>query len=70
LSISNSAIENKGVVVGMNPETKEEVVERTNDEKSEEDSDDAYLVNELTTAFTKSNPFGQPAYPSGAIQGW
>jgi hypothetical protein len=70
LSISNSAIENKGVVVGMNPETKEEVVERTSDEKSEEDSDDAYLVNELTTAFTKSNPFGQPAYPSGAIQGW
>ena len=70
MSISNSAIENKGVVVGMNPETKEEVVERTNDEKSEEDSDDAYLVNELTTAFTKSNPFGQPAYPSGAIQGW
>ena len=56
--------------MGMNPETKEEVVERTSDEKSEEDSDDAYLVNELTTAFTKSNPFGQPAYPSGAIQGW
>ncbi|CAB4033976.1 Neuronal PAS domain-containing 3 [Paramuricea clavata] len=63
-----SAIENKGVVVGMNPETKEKVFERTNDEKSEEDSDDAYLVNELTTAFTKSNPFGQPAYPNGVIQ--
>ena len=67
---SNSAIENKGVVVGVNPETNEQVVERPNEEKTEKDSSDAYLVDELTDVFTKTNPFGTPSYQRNAIQGW
>ena len=65
----DSAIENKGVVVGVNPETNEQVVERTAEEKHDEDSSDAYLVDALTEVFTKTNPFGTPSYPSGAIEG-
>ena len=64
-----SAIENKGVVVGMNPETSEKVVERDIEKENENDSNDAYLVDELTEAFTECNPFALPAYTAGQTQG-
>ncbi len=70
IPISHSAIENKGVVVGVNPETSEKVVEKRIEKENENDSDDAYLVDELTAVFRKSDPFGQAAYPHGAIEGW
>ena len=44
----------------MNPETRGKVIEKPNERESDSDSDDAYLVDELTQAFTESNPFGQP----------
>lgn len=67
--ISNSAIENKGVMVGVNPETQEKVIEKPIEKENENDSDDAYLVDSLTEAFTKSNPFGQPTYAAGENEG-
>ena len=56
--------------MGVNPETSEKVVERPNEEKTEKDSSDAYLVDALTEVFTKTNPFGTPTYQRGTIQGW
>ncbi|XP_046859949.1 uncharacterized protein LOC124453225 isoform X2 [Xenia sp. Carnegie-2017] len=55
-----SAIEDKGVVVGMNPETRGKVIEKPNEKESDSDADDAYLVDELTEAFVPFDPFGQP----------
>ncbi|XP_028393058.1 neuronal PAS domain-containing protein 1-like [Dendronephthya gigantea] len=63
-----SAIENKGVMVGVNPETQEKVIEKPIEKENENDSDDAYLVDSLTEAFTKSNPFGQPKHLTGEIE--
>ena len=58
------------MVVGVDPEQKGRVVEKKSEKENENDSDDAYLVDELTEAFTRSNPFGQPTYPNGQRQGW
>ena len=58
------------MVVGVDPEQKGRVVEKKSEKENENDSDDAYLVDELTEAFTRSKPFGQPTYPNGQRQGW
>ena len=55
--------------MGVDPEQMGQVIEKKNDTENEGDSEDAYLVDELTQAFTKSNPFGQPTYPHGQTQG-
>lgn len=56
--------------MGMNPETNDVVFEKKNEKENENDSDDAYLVNELTEAFTKISPFASPHFSQDTIEGW